>query len=132
MKAGKAVLIPLIATTLVGWVLTALTEKSKRPVFIKKPAPLPKDTNYPLRERAVAVPTSWSPSSNSYFASFPGWRRAGAGEVTIAMRNDAVAALSHPLKSIIDRPDYRIVLETHYNDTKGEHKGATIFKRVDV
>lgn len=76
------------------------------------------------------VNANWTPSNNAYFAYFPGWRRAKAEEVTPEMRADAAASLKQPLRAVVDRPGYRIALETHFNETKGEHKGATIFFRA--
>lgn len=72
-----------------------------------------------------------SPSPDAYFASFPGWRRALNAEVGPGVLADAVGALHNPLKTIIDRENYRLVLETHYSPEKGEHKGVTVFKRLE-
>lgn len=110
-----------------GLVILALVSRKKDNEGEASSLPDPESYD-PIRVENV----NWTPSSNAYFAYFPGWRRAKAAEVTPEMRQDAASSLTHPLKSIIDRSDYRIVLETHYNDTKGEHKGATIFMKADT
>jgi hypothetical protein len=125
MKNEKMLAASLVAAGL--FILTRVGRKQEG--GSEESSPLPDPESYePVRVENV----NWTPSSNAYFAYFPGWRRAKAAEVTPEMRQDAAASLTHPLKSIIDRNDYRIVLETHYNDTKGEHKGATIFMKADT
>ena len=106
--------VPTIATTLVGWVISGISEKKKN------------------TQRTNAMPATWTPSKKAYFASFDGWRRAKQSEVTDAMLQAAIAALSNPLGTVIDRDGYRIVLETHYNEQRREHKGATILVRKTV
>jgi hypothetical protein len=75
---------------------------------------------------------SWVPSSGAYFARLPGWRRAASKEVSSDMREKAKLALQLPIRSVVEEDGYRIALETHFNATKGEHKGATIFLRKNV
>lgn len=65
-----------------------------------------------------------------YYANPEGYRRAKQSEVTSEMTKAAVAAVfehKYPLKHLDDHGDFIVVLETHYNDSKGYHRGATIF-----
>ena len=89
-----------------------------------------------LRKTMTTPPSSTPPSKdnppdNAYFASFPGYRRAKQSEVTSGMTANAIAALSSPIRSVHEHAGYRVAVEHHFNDSKGWHKGATIFVRED-
>lgn len=87
----------------------------------------------PKESESSVITAAWKPSQDVVIAQAkPGWRRAKQSEITSEMMAAAIAALSKPIGSWIDKGDFAIALETHFNDTKGEHKGASIFVRQYV
>lgn len=86
-----------------------------------------------INEDPSTIHASWTPSDSVVIAQArPGWRRAKQGEVSPQMKAAAIASLSKPIGSWIEFEDFAIALETHYNEKKGEHKGASIFVKQAV
>jgi hypothetical protein len=75
-------------------------------------------------------PSRDNPPSDAFFASPAGYRRAGQGEVTPAMSADAHRALKLNLGDFIKGDGYAVFVESHFNTTKGWHKGASVFLRT--
>lgn len=101
------VVVPLVGLLLLGVVLAA-AHSTRGP----KLTPQPTDT-------VILEPPK-------------GYRRADSREVTASMRDTAIADLKNPLGSIefhTDplRGDYAIGIESHYDQARGWHKGASVF-----
>lgn len=72
-------------------------------------------------------PKAWHPSNNAIIAKFEGYRRAIQNELPPHIIDLAKDSLSNSLGSFIDIGNYRIAIETHWDNERGEHKGASVF-----
>lgn len=79
-----------------------------------------------------------SPSFPRVTASVPGYRRAKQPEITPPMYEEAVRAVQPGAAQLGDvryfdfnsdtgKFSFAVAMETHYNETKGYHKGASVF-----
>lgn len=73
------------------------------------------------------------PEGGVYLKPPAGYRRAGNADVTPLISSQAKASLSHELGTLLgpytneQGKTYYIAMETHYNEKKGYHKGASVF-----
>ncbi len=101
MRAAWLLLIPLA-----GFALLAFSsKKQKAPKFPGGPLPTP------------------------VIVSIPGFRRALQNEVTTPMEEAAVAAVASPapLGTVVIREGFAVGLESHYDEARGWHRGASVF-----
>lgn len=72
-----------------------------------------------------------NPPPGAWFATVPGFRRAKSSEVTPEMSAEAHRVLYLAMgRVVLSRGGtFKMAVESHYNESKGWHKGVSIFVR---
>lgn len=82
-------------------------------------------TRGPAVEPSSTTPT---PPPDAVILSPPaGYRRALDSEITASMRAAALAALALPLGRFVYYDGFAIGVESHWDQARGWHKGASVF-----